>query len=108
MIVSILDAFHFDLSGSQLNVKLVPRVTTEEGNQEQGKVNPYLTNRFSHHYHLGSPLSFLGVGCSNLFHFLMKFLYANRIAPDGTSHSAASQLGLYCLPMSHKRDARLK
>ena len=50
VIVSILDAFHFDLSGSQLNVKLVPTVTTEEGNQEQGKVNPYLTNGFSHHY----------------------------------------------------------
>ena len=38
----------------------------------------------------------------------MKFLHANRIAPDGTPHSAASHLGLFCLPMSHKRDARLK
>ena len=37
----------------------------------------------------------------------MKFLCANRIAPDGTPRSAASHLGLYCLPMSHKRDARL-
>ena len=27
----------------------------------------------------------------------MKFLCANRIAPDGTPHSAASHLGLYCL-----------
>ena len=33
----------------------------------------------------------------------MKFLQANRIAPDGTPHSAASHLGLYCLPMSHKK-----
>ena len=32
----------------------------------------------------------------------MKFLCANRIAPDGTPRSAASHLGLYCLPMSHK------
>ena len=32
----------------------------------------------------------------------MKFLQANRIAPDGTPRSAASHLGLYCLPMSHK------
>ena len=31
---------------------------------------------------------------------------ANRIAPDGTPHSAASHLGLFCLPMSHKLDAR--
>ena len=37
----------------------------------------------------------------------MKFLCANRIAPDGTPRCAASHLGLYCLPMSRKRDARL-
>ena len=37
----------------------------------------------------------------------MKFLCANRIAPDGMPHCAASYLGLYCLPMSHKRDAML-
>ena len=39
VIVSILDAFHFDLSKSQLNVKLVPVVTTEvieETKQEPG------------------------------------------------------------------------
>ena len=45
---------------------------------------------------------------SFLSHFSMNFLYANRIAPDGTPRSAASHLGLFCLPMSHKRDARLK
>ena len=33
----------------------------------------------------------------------MKFLYANRIAPDVMPHS----LGLFCLPMSHKKDVRL-
>ena len=38
----------------------------------------------------------------------MKFLCANRIAPDGTPRSAASHLGLCCLPISHKKDARLK
>ena len=43
-----------------------------------------------------------------LCHFSMKFFCANRIAPDGTPRSAASHLGLYCLPESHKRDARLK
>ena len=35
-------------------------------------------------------------------------VHANRIAPDATPGSAASHLGLCCLPMSHKRDARLK
>ena len=43
-----------------------------------------------------------------LFHFSMKSLQANRIAPDGTPRSAASHLGLCCLPLSHKKDARLK
>ena len=74
-------------------------------------VNPYLTNEFSHHYQLGeSTFIFRGVRSefSFLSHFSMKFLCANRIAPDGTPRSAASHLGLFCLPMSHKRDARLK
>ena len=43
-----------------------------------------------------------------LSHFSMKFLCANRIAPDGTPPSAASHLGLYCLPMSHKKDTTHK
>ena len=36
----------------------------------------------------------------------MKIMSANRIAPDGTPCIAASHLGLFCLPMSHKKDAR--
>ena len=35
-------------------------------------------------------------------------LEANRIAPDGKPCSAASHLELYCLHMSHKKDARPK
>ena len=37
----------------------------------------------------------------------MKFMPANRIAPDGTLRFAGSHLGLSCLPMSHKKDVRL-
>ena len=50
----------------------------------------------------GSPLSFLGVlGVIFIFYLtLMKFFCANRIVPDGTPRSAASHLGLFCLPMS--------
>ena len=33
----------------------------------------------------------------------MKIKIANRIAPDGTPRFAASHLGLFCLPMSHKK-----
>ena len=44
---------------------------------------------------------------SFLYHFSMKILLANRIAPDGTPRLAASHLGLLCLPKSHKKDAWL-
>ena len=79
-------------------------------NHVDSLINSYLTNGFSHHYQLGeSTFIFRGVR-SDFFlsQFLMKFLCANRIAPDGTPRSAASHLGLCCLPMSHKKDARLK
>ena len=70
-------------------------------------LNPYLTNGFSHRYHLGeSTFIFRDVRSDFKFlsHFLIKFFQANRIAPDGTPRSAASHLGLCCLPMSHKTD----
>ena len=53
---------------------------------------------FTHHYHLGeSTLIFSGFICGFkiLIHVLMKFLKANRIAPDAKLCSAASHLGLY-------------
>ena len=58
---------------------------------------------------IGPLVIFRGIGrnFSFLFHFLMKILSANRIAPDGTPRFATSHLGLFCLPMSHKKDARL-
>ena len=43
-----------------------------------------------------------------LFHFSMKIISANRKVPDGTPRFAASHLGLFCLSMSHKKDARVK
>ena len=76
---------------------------------------PHLTNGFSHHYQLGESTFILGaLGVIFFFfffflsHFSRKLLLANRKAPDGTPRSAASHLGLFCLPMSHKRDSRLK
>ena len=65
-----------------------------------------MTNVFSHRYQLGeSTFIFWDIRCVI---FSMNFLQANRIAPDGTPRFAASHLGLFCLPMSHKKDARLK
>ena len=70
--------------------------------------NPYVTNGLSHPYHLDeSTFIFRGIinYFSFIFHFSMKIMSANRIAPDGTPRFAASRLGLFCLPTSHKKDA---
>ena len=70
-----------------------------------------MTNGFTHRYHLvESTLIYRGIRCDfkNLFHFSMKFLYANRITPNGTPRSAASDLGQFHLPVSNKMDARLR
>ena len=40
--------------------------------------------------------------------FCRNELNANSVDPDQTPHSVASDLGLYCLPMSILWDARLK
>ena len=72
--------------------------------------NPLVTNELSHLYHLDESIFIfrsIGSNFSFLFHFSMKIKIANRIAPDGTLRFAASHLGLFCLPMSHKKDARL-
>ena len=69
-------------------------------------VNPFVTNGLSHPYHLDeSTFVFRGVesNVSLSFLFSMKFMSASRIAADGMQHFAASHLGLFCLPMSHKR-----
>ena len=85
------------------NVKVFARVAPKQ----KVCINPYLMNGFSHHYQLGeSTFIFRGVRSIFLFlsHFLMKFLQANRIAPDGTPRSEVSHLGLLCLPMSLKKE----
>ena len=69
-----------------------------------------MTNGLSHPYHLDQSI-FISRGIrsdfSFLFHFSMKIMKANRIAQDGTPRFAASNLGLFCLPVSHRKDARL-
>ena len=57
-----------------------------------------------------SPFLFLRVAdvlFSFSSYFLEKFLQANSEDPDQLQLSAASDLGLHCLPRSHKRDARV-
>ena len=69
-----------------------------------------MTNGHSYCYHLDEPVFiFRGIrsNVSFLFHFSMKIMSAKSIAQDGTWRLAASHLGLFCLPMSHKKDTRL-
>ena len=71
---------------------------------------PYVTNGLSHPYQMDQSIFILrciGSNFSFLFHFSMKIKSANRIAPDWMPRIAASHLGLFCLPMSHIKDARL-
>ena len=69
-----------------------------------------MPNVFSHNYSLDESISnFRVVGWyfSFLFNFNKKLLQANSGEPDQTPLFAASDLFLHCLPMSHKKDARL-
>ena len=66
-----------------------------------------MTNELAHRYQLdASSVIFRGSRSDSIF-FIPFFnkISLSSIAPDGTPHFAASHLGLYCLPMSHKKDA---
>ena len=58
-----------------------------------------------------SPFPILGL-LGGIFHFYSNFkrnliMLANSREPDQTPHFAVFDLVLHCLPMSHKKDARL-
>ena len=46
-------------------------------------------------------------GTTRFISFFDEIHVSKEIVPDGTTRFAASHLGLFCLPMSHKKDARL-
>ena len=74
--------------------------------------DPLVTNGLTHPYQLDESI-FILRGVRSIFTFVfhfsikMKKTNKNKIAPDGTPRFAASHLGLFCLPMSYKKDARL-
>ena len=73
-------------------------------------LNLYLPNGLSHPYQLDESILHLrGVWCnfSFLSYFWWKFMLANSVDLDQTPRSAATDLGLHCLPRSQKWDARL-
>ena len=56
-----------------------------------------------------SIFTFLGAS-EVIFHFISFFdenQNSKQNSPNGTPRFSASHLGLFCLPMSHKKDARL-
>ena len=69
------------------------------------KFNPNKEIGLFHPYRLGeSILNMRGIRSDISFNIMA----ANRIAPDGTPHFAASHLVLFWLSLSHKKVARLK
>ena len=70
-------------------------------------INTLVTNGISHRYHLDESIFIFGGIKSNfsyLFHFSNEIPVSKLNSPRW---DAASHLGIFCLPMSHKKDARL-
>ena len=65
-------------------------------------VNPLFTYELSHPYHLDEP-TFIYICIS----FFDEIQVSKQNGQDGTQRFAASHLGLFCLPMSNKKDDRL-
>ena len=62
----------------------------------------FILNRLSHTIYWKSPISVLGISGYTMYIFLEKKakLSANSGDPDQMLHSAASDLGLHCLPIT--------
>ena len=68
-------------------------------------INPLVTNVLSNPYYLDESTFILGTA-GVIFQFSMKFMSTNRKVSDGTPRFAATHLGLFCMHMSHKKDAK--
>ena len=77
----------------------------------RSKINPFKLNGISHCYQLDQSISILrGVGWyffPFFFQILIKHSVSKQCRPDQAPQNVASALGLHCLRMSHKKDARL-
>ena len=68
-----------------------------------------ILNRLSHTIYWKSPISVLGMsGCEVYFLRKKAKLFANSGDPDQTPRSAASDLGLHCLPITLLRVSQLQ
>ena len=81
-------------------------VLTKVGGAEIIGSNTYLTNGFSHHYHLGDSI-FIFKGVRSDFCF--QLFDENSLSQQNSPRWDATFCGVWgCLPMSHKRGDRLK
>ena len=75
------------------------------------KINTFIMmNVFTHHYHLGESTFIFRIIKSLIFFliFQQNVSSENRIASDGTPHTAASHLELYSLPLkNYKKNSKL-
>ena len=100
----------FSYNDSLTFLQKVTEVTSVKSQMSRKYFNPLVTNGLSHPYHLAESIFILrDTRCnfSFLFHFSMKIMSADRQATDETPRFAAFHLGIFCLPMSHEKDARL-
>ena len=67
-----------------------------------------MTNGLSHPYHLDGS-TFIIRDVRSILSFSFHFFDKNhvRVPPDGMPRPAVSHLGLFNLPISHKKDVRL-
>ena len=69
-------------------------------------INPFKFNGISHSYQLDQSISVLKI-IGRYYSFYSNFKRPRCKDPDHMPGSAGSDLGLHCLPISHKKDARL-
>ena len=72
------------------------------------QISQFKPNGISHSYQLDQSISGLRVAFFISNAILIEIMKANSGDPDQTPCLASSDLGLRCLPMPHKKDARLK
>ena len=77
---------------------------------DENSINPFMLNGISRRYQLEQSISVLRDVRWYFFHFYSNFnrkLCKQTVeTPHQTLRSVASDLGLYYLPMSHKKDTR--
>ena len=105
MSIQLTNIYCFPLKSDQLgkSTYFSPAASPSE---HRFKFNPHLPSGLVHPYQLDESICHLRGVCCIFFIFILflyKILWANSVDPDQTPRS---DLGLHCLPMSQKVDAK--